>query len=296
MKIHSRLINLGICLALGGCLGAARFRPAASGMVEPAPVLLRVSVTDPLNRYVTDLKQENFKVQEDRVRQAIRSFEDSSAPVCVAFVIDSTPILRKQLAEARLEIRKFFEAGNPSDELLLITFEQRNAQVETFTRSGAKVEKSASFGNLPTISGFQDATFVALEEIKKRTIPKRALAIVTDGSVSKVNMGLDTASPGRETDFQMFSISRAAGPKSVTPFPAVEMTAGSSYFVTDFGELGYYIGLIYAEVRNQYILGYISSNSRADRKSRKISVELALPPDAPKFQVKARKSYDLPKQ
>jgi hypothetical protein len=137
---------------------------------------------------------------------------------------------------------------------------------------------------------------VALEELKKRTIPKRAVAIVTDGSVTKVNMGLSIASPGGEADFQMFSISRATGEKAVPPFPAVEMTAGSSYFVSDFGELGYYIGLIYSEVRNQYILEYISSNSRVDRKSRKISVELDLPPDAPRFQVKAKKSYDLPKQ
>jgi Ca-activated chloride channel homolog len=292
MKIQSRLIALGICLASIGCLGAAGFGTAL--MIEPASVLLRVSVTDPLNRYVTDLKKENFKVEEDRVSQKILSFEDSSAPVCVAFVIDSTPALRRELENIRWEIRKLFESGNPADELLLISFEQRDAQVETFTKSGAKAEKSPSFGNLPTITGLQDAAFVAIEELKKRAVLKRAIAIVTDGGAAKVNLGLDIAGPGREPEFQMFSISRGSGPKPGTPFPAVERTAGSSYFLSNFSETGYYVGLIFMEVRNQYILGYISSNTRPDRKVRKITVDLDLPPLVPTFQVKARKTYEIP--
>jgi Ca-activated chloride channel homolog len=292
MKIGSLVPGLVLWFVVGA--GVCTGFQASGSPAEGVPVFLRVSVTDPLNRYVTDLKKENFKVYEDRVLQKIQTFEDSAAPVCVATVIDSTPAMRKLVEGVRKGLRSLFEIGNPANELILITFEQRTAQVDTFKREGVTSSKSPSFGNLATLSGLQDATFVALEELRKRTNLKRAFVIATDGGAAKVNMGLEIAGPGKEPEYQMFSISRAAGQKPGAVFPAVDMSAGSSYYVSDFSELDYYIELIYAEVRNQYVLGYVSTNARMDGKPRKLSVELELPPDAPKLTVKAKKSYMLP--
>jgi hypothetical protein len=295
MKNHPQLPGFLICIVLGVSLtvtgsGQSGAKP------ETAPIQLRVSVTDPLNRYVTDLKKENFKLSEDRAVQTIQYFEDSSAPICVAIVMDSTPTLRMQVDGVREVIRNLVGSGNPSDAVILITFEQRTAQIETFTRAGVKATKSASFGILPTISELQDAVFVALEELRKSTISKRAIAVVTDSGAPKISAALEIAGQSKDTDLQIFSISRGGGPKPATSFPAVETTAGSSYFVGDFSETNYYVGLIVSEVRNQYILGYTSSNARTDRKSRKLSVELELPPNAPKLQVKYKKGYDIPKK
>ena len=53
-------------------------------------VLINVSVTDPLNRFVTGLEKENFKLYEDKVEQQIRSFSSEDAPNSKGLVIETS--------------------------------------------------------------------------------------------------------------------------------------------------------------------------------------------------------------
>ncbi len=55
--------------------------PKADIRVNTTLVLIPVTVTDPLNRFVTGLEKENFKILEDKVEQSISQFSSEDAPL-----------------------------------------------------------------------------------------------------------------------------------------------------------------------------------------------------------------------
>ena len=55
--------------------------------VDTTLVLIPVSVTDPMSRFVTGLDKENFKLSEDKVDQEITQFSSEDAPLSVGIVL-----------------------------------------------------------------------------------------------------------------------------------------------------------------------------------------------------------------
>src|SRR6476659_11346340 len=62
--------------------------PKANIRVDSTMVLIPVTVTDPLNRFVTGLEKENFKLTEDKLPQDITQFSSEDAPLSVGVVFD----------------------------------------------------------------------------------------------------------------------------------------------------------------------------------------------------------------
>jgi hypothetical protein len=58
--------------------------------VDTNLVLVPVTVTDPLNRPVTGLEKDNFRVLDDKVPQTINQFAMEDDPVAVGFVFDTS--------------------------------------------------------------------------------------------------------------------------------------------------------------------------------------------------------------
>ena len=51
-------------------------------------MLIPVTVTDPMNRFVTGLEKENFKIFEDKNEQQITQFSSEDAPLSVGVIFD----------------------------------------------------------------------------------------------------------------------------------------------------------------------------------------------------------------
>src|SRR5260370_17929325 len=58
--------------------------------VDSTLVLIPVTVTDPLNRFVTGLEKENFKLLEAKLPQEITKFSSEDPPLSVGGVFDCT--------------------------------------------------------------------------------------------------------------------------------------------------------------------------------------------------------------
>ncbi|MEJ2247413.1 MAG: VWA domain-containing protein [Acidobacteriota bacterium] len=74
----------------------------------------------------------------------------------------------------------------------------------------------------------------------------------------------------------------------------VNITGGRAFFPNNFNELDYYIDLIHAELRNQYVLGYRPTNQNHDGDWRRIKVQLDAPRGLPDLKVHAREGYYAP--
>src|SRR5689334_750263 len=62
--------------------------PKSNIRVDSTLVLIPVTVTDPMNRFVTGLEKENFKLLEDKVEQEVSQFSSEDAPLSVGVVFD----------------------------------------------------------------------------------------------------------------------------------------------------------------------------------------------------------------
>src|SRR4051812_4881584 len=60
--------------------------PRTDIRVDTNVVLIPVTVTDPINRFVTGLEKEHFKVLEDKVEQQIAYFASEDAPLSIGLV------------------------------------------------------------------------------------------------------------------------------------------------------------------------------------------------------------------
>src|SRR5512139_1200632 len=105
-------------------------------------VFVKVSVTDPLNRYVTGLEKEHFRVFEDKVEQTVIHFTQQAAPISVGIIFDVSGSMKDNanINSARSAIVRFLQSGNAEDEYFLVTFNQNTTLVQGFTHESTSIQ------------------------------------------------------------------------------------------------------------------------------------------------------------
>jgi len=69
--------------------------------VDTNVVLIPVTVTDPLNRFVTGLEKEHFKLTEDNVEQQVSVFSSEDAALSIGLVFDASGSMGNKLQKSR---------------------------------------------------------------------------------------------------------------------------------------------------------------------------------------------------
>ncbi len=289
----------GAALSLQGSdLNSAGKRPLFKVGVET--VFVKVSVTDPLNRFVVGLEKDNFKLFEEKVQQSIRYFVQQAAPISVGIIFDVSGSMKanNNINSAKSAIVRFLQSANPEDEFFLITFNQMPTLVTGFTNETSAIQNQIAFRNPGGRTAVYDAVYMGLEQMKSAKNDKKALILITDGEDNSSRYTpAELREFARESDVQIYGIGEEGqlgyGRSEIQTI--VSMTGGRAFFPENFNELDYYIDLIHSELRNQYVLGYVPSNKAHDGKWRKIQVKLDPPPGLPRLIVHAREGYYAPK-
>jgi Ca-activated chloride channel family protein len=273
--------------------------PQTSFKVDVNLVVVRTSVTDPLNRYVTGLGQEHFHLFEDKVEQSIVHFTQEQAPISVGIIFDISGSMKEYFASAKKSILRFLESGSPHDEFFLVSFNHKVALEADFTNQSSNIQNIVSFRTPGGRTALYDAVYMGLEKAKEGKHDKKAIVIITDGedNSSRYSFG-EVKELAKESDVQIYAIGEEGKMqygKSIIQ-DLVNLTGGRAFFPHSFSELDYYVDLIHAELRNQYVIGYHSTNKAQDGKWRKIRVKLDAPEGLPKLAVRAREGYYGPKQ
>lgn len=259
-------------------------------------VFLKVSVTDPLNRYVTGLEKEHFKVYEDKVEQSVIHFTQESAPVSVGIIFDISGSMKdnNNIQKAKNAIVRFLESGNPEDEYALITFNERTSLVQNFTSQSSSLRSEIAFRRPGGRTALYDAVYMGLDQIKAGKNEKKALILITDGEDNSSRYAISEVREfAKESDVQIYAVGEQGllGYGRSLIQGVVSLTGGRAFFPNNFNELDYYIDLIHAELRNQYVLGYNPTNTAHDGKWRKVQVKLDPPEGLPKLSVHTKEGY-----
>src|ERR1700688_2389163 len=100
-------------------------KPADGIKVDVSLALVNVTVTDPLNRLVTGLEKDNFRVFEDGVEQEVVTLSSEDVPVSIGLVFDMSGSMSDKVEKAREAAVQFMRTANPQDQFFLVSFNDR---------------------------------------------------------------------------------------------------------------------------------------------------------------------------
>jgi Ca-activated chloride channel family protein len=284
---------------------ALKVRPGSFIRVNVDMVLVPVSVTDPMNRLVTGLEQDDFRLLENGRQQKISSFASEDAPVSIGIVFDLSGSMTSKLIRARQSILQFIKTANPQDEFFVIGFNDRPELIEDFTSSVENIEARLATVRSGYSTALLDAIYYAVAKMKDARHERKALLVVSDGgdNRSRYSEG-ELRAQVRESDVEMYSIGifdpyaaspeERAGPHLLNELS--EETGGRMFRVDDLDEMSDIAEKISIELRNQYVIGYRPKDLTRDGKWRKVKVKVNPPPGLPPLTVHARSGYYAPLQ
>ncbi len=301
MRTHNRgrlLTTLGalVCFAINVNGQGSRPQERPLFRIGVETVFVKVSVTDPLNRYVTGLEKEHFRVFEDKVEQSIVQFTQETAPISVGIIFDVSGSMKdnNNINSAKSALMRFLQSANSEDQFFLVTFNHQTNLAQTFTSESAAVQNEIAFRAPGGRTALYDAVYKGLDYIRQGKNEKKALILITDGEDNSSRYTpAEVREFAKESDVQIYGIGEEGklgyGRSEIQNI--VGITGGRAFFPNNFNELDYYIDLIHAELRNQYVIGYNPTNKTHDGKWRKIRVRLEPPPGLPKLVVHAKEGY-----
>jgi len=276
--------------------------------VETQLVLIPVTVTDPLNRFVTGLEKQHFKLFEDKVEQQITQFSSEDAPLSVGLVFDTSGSMGPKLQKSRQAAAEFFKTANPQDEFFLVEFNDSPELAVAFTPSSEDIQNSLTFTQSKGRTALLDAIYLAMHTMKKAKNPRKAILIISDGGDNSSRYTeTEIRNAVREADVQIYAIgiyepvsSRARTPEEMAG-PGLlqqvsEQTGGRAYEIENLAELPDVAAKIGVELRNQYLLGYTPKNQERNGKYRHVQVKLAQPAGLPPLKAFYRLGYYAPSQ
>jgi Ca-activated chloride channel homolog len=263
-------------------------------------VLLPVTITDLMNRPVTGLGRDNFKVFEGKEPQDIRHFSGEDVPVSLGVIFDTSGSMSSKFDRAREAIVEFFKTANPQDEFFMIAFSDKPEELSDFTSSVEDIQGKLLYTMPKGRTALLDAIYFGISKMRQAKYQKKALLIISDGgdNRSRYTEG-EIKSLVRERDVLIYAIGiydhyfpteeERLGPQLLEDITRV--TGGRAFTVDNPDDLADIAAKIGIELRNQYVLGYRPKNFVPDGKWHKVKVKLVPPRGLPPLQVHAKAGY-----
>jgi VWFA-related protein len=269
--------------------------------VDTTLILVPVSVNDPLNRPVSGLEKENFRLFEDKVAQSITQFAMDDEPVAVGLVFDTSGSMGDKLQRSRMAAREFFRIANPEYEFFLVEFDNSPKLRVPLTSDTGTIENELVFSKSHGSTALLDAVYLALHEMRRSKKNKKALLIISDGGDNHSRYSQkEVTNVVRESDVLIYSIGVFGG--GTTPEEAsggdllskISEQTGGRLFEANPVELPDIARKIGIELRNRYVLGYSPPNQAHDGRYHRITVQVVPPRGLPKLSAHWRLGYNAP--
>jgi Ca-activated chloride channel family protein len=312
-KVHVPVPSAAATPATGAPAGAEAAPVTGDASLKMAPgariamnvdlVLVPVTITDPMNRLVTGLEQDDFFIYENNSLQRLKTFATEDAPVSIGIIMDLSGSMTSKLIRARDSVIEFMKTANPQDEFFVIGFNDRPELIEDFTSSIEDIQARLQTVRAGHRTALLDAIYYGMDKMKTARHERKALLVVSDGgdNRSRYTEG-EVKAQVRESDVEIYSIGifdpyaptteERMGPTLLNDLS--EETGGRMFRVDDLADMSDIAIKISTELRNQYVLGYRPTSMQRDGKWRKVKVKLVPPQGLPPLTVHARTGYYAP--
>jgi Ca-activated chloride channel family protein len=297
-----RTVALGLVLALAATSATLAGRQKPQDVVPPQSgafrsgvdvVSLNVTVTDPANRYVTDLTQDDFSVYEDGVKQDVTFFSRTNLPLAVSLLVDTSASMDEKIATVRAAAGGFVAHLRPEDRTQLINFDSRVNVLLPFTSAHPDLDRAIASLSAGGSTALYNAVYIALKELKKNQarsadeLRRQAIVLLTDGedtsSLVSFEEVLDQTKRSETAVYaiglraQDSNIGKAYSEAEYVLRQLTTQTGGRVFFPETVADLPAIYNQIWQELSSQYLLGYSSKNPRRDGRWRRVVVRVERP-------------------
>jgi len=271
-------------------------------------VSLSVTVTDVSGRYITDLTPDQLSILEDGVKQDITYFNRANVPIALSLLLDTSASMEDKMATARKAAVGFARRLRPQDLGQLIGFADRVEVLQTFTSDQDALERAIGKTAANGSTALRNAVYIALKELKKiratteEDIRRQAIVMFTDGDDTSSLIGFDDLLDlARRSETAIYTIAlrspfeieaRTYAETDFSLRQLTQQTGGRTFFPTRIEDLAGVYGQIADELANQYVVGFVSKNTRRDGAWRKLIVRA----DREGTTARTRLGYFGPKQ
>ena len=279
-------------------------QPASTLKIDVELVLVNATVTDSLNRYVSGLEAQHFQIWEDQIEQKIEYFNAEDVPISIGIIFDVSGSMKDKINTARVAATTFLKSGNPEDEYFIVSFANRPEMMADFTTDITKLQSKLILTPAKGMTAMYDSVYVGLEKLKEGTNPKKALLLITDGEDNRSRYTFQNVKEFvKEQDVQIYGIgivddwnSQLSAGKTGRAMieELAEITGGGAYFPDSVYELEDICTKIAVELKNQYVIGYHSTNETKNGKWRKLRLKVNPPKGIQRLSVRAKQGYYAP--
>jgi Ca-activated chloride channel homolog len=260
--------SLPIALALAAFhLSAPPSRPAQPPprpAQESAPhfrsgvnvVEVYATATNARGELVTDLRRDEFEVDEDGVPQRVTLFAAGEFPLSVAIAIDhSASMAGERLAMAQSAARVFLRALSPGDRAMIVAVSSLVQVVAPLSTDREQALRAVDSLRPWSTTSLYDAIITGIDLVQPGE-GRRALVLLSDGqdrySGATAAEVLDRA---RHSDVLVYPV--AIGKEPAPLFPELAATTGGrSFQLRSARDLPATLSEIAKDLRFQYLLGY----------------------------------------
>ena len=271
---------------------------------------------------IPNLEQRNFTIYEDGKQQSITHFSrETDLPLTLGLLIDISASQERLVDIERQAASAFFSSVlRKKDEAFLISFGKSTDLLQDYTNSARQLSASLNdlrgdgqtpglgpipnTGPVPQIGTPKgtllfDAVYLASDEKLKSEVGRKALILITDGEDQGSTYNLRTAvEAAQKSDAIIYSIyyvdrefyfqggmMSGGGERDLRKMS--EETGGHVFTVGRKHTLDDVFKEIQDELRNQYSIGYVPTNSARDGSFRHIEIKV----DDKDYRVQARSGY-----
>jgi VWFA-related protein len=288
---------------------ATQQNPVATFRAHTDLVLIPVTVTDTLNRFVLGFQKEDFHLLEDGVEQNLAVFSGEDAPLSVGIVFDESGSIGYKLQTSRDAAAQLLKMLTRQDEVFLVEFTDVAKVSIEFTNHTEEIQSALDKAQSSGLTAMLDAIDSGVVEMKKAKNSRKAIVIVSDGGDNRSHYtAAQIEGLVRKADVQIyamgvfepvFSLGQPAeeisGPRLLSEIAA--QTGGRAFAAAAAGDLPSVATRIAVELHNQYVLGYYPKNKTRDGKYRTVEVKVSQPSGlGVPLKVHWRQGYYAPSQ
>jgi len=260
------------------------------------------TIQDRRGNYVRDLRRQDFEVIEDGVEQTIEFFSNETGedaqPLTIVLLIDTSGSVKDKLAFEQMAAAEFLKQTlrKNKDMAAVVQFDSVLALVQDFTFDYPLLETAINGLRAGGATKLYDAIWVAVDELLRHEAGRKVMVILSDGADTQSMVGDEEAIRiAQEEDIVIYGIGVRSG-RFDSDFGKLEKFAkatGGLFFNSKArpDTLREAFSEINMGIKNQYSLGYVSTNPRQDGSFREIKVKVK----RSRLKITHRKGYYAPK-
>lgn len=280
-------------------------------------VTVPVTVRKPGGGFVNGLNQSAFHVAEDGEPQEVLLFVPEAVPARIAIVLDISGSVQSEWGSIKFSTKKFLENLKPEDQFSLVTFNTEVRLKMDWGRKFDRVDPVLTSVYCKDNTKLWDAIYVVATDVFQGIKEKKAMIIMSDGLDNESSVSYNEALQAAvRSEAALYIVSKTEAVRQKMLYDMAQQriydnipgeiflqadlalrklayeTGGRVLYPNNFGQLDNIYAEVDDELRNQYTIGYVSTNQIKDGSYRRIQVNV----EAPGSVVSARPGYYAPNE